>query len=292
MGSRTAISAGILAVALAAIPAAAPPATALSRDCERGGGLLSGLTGGLCDAVEAVTGTVDTATGGLTEPVTKGVEEATGNVLGKAGEAAPTAKPAQPAGPAAKPSPTGSKPAELLPEALGQVCLPVLACQDQGVLHDLTSPTPAADAPRESAPIAAPTTGPTSAPTGRAPERDGLDDTAALPTDAATPPATQLMDTGEEPLTDEPRADLEDLRIDLLWPNPFAEELAVPMRRHQVVRPTAPASDAAGTTLTIVLLASAVLATRIVQQRKRGGDQPGSIPFEPARQGNSRHRLA
>jgi hypothetical protein len=77
-----------------------------------------------------------------------------------------------------------------------------------------------------------------------------------------------------------------------LWPNPFADELALPVHKQRIVRPSTPASDVVGTALTIILLATAVLATRIVQQRKQRSEQPDSIPFEPARQGNSRHRLA
>jgi hypothetical protein len=64
------------------------------------------------------------------------------------------------------------------------------------------------------------------------------------------------------------------------------------MQDQRVVRPTPPASDVLGTMLTIALLGSAVLATRIVQQRRQRTEPTESIPFEPARAGNGRHRLA
>ncbi|WP_336208812.1 hypothetical protein [Nonomuraea sp. LPB2021202275-12-8] len=287
MGSRTAISAGVLVVALAAIPLAAPPAAALAADCERGGGLLSGVTDGLCSAVEAVTGTVDTLTGGLTKPVTKGLDETTDTVLGKVGEAVPTTRSTSPPPSSAKPTPSAKPKRTLLPETLGEVCLPVLACDDQGEL-DVLTPTPTAG-PKQSR---RPTPTPSDPRRERGGDRDARDEVVGLPTDAPTPPDNRphTMDN-EEPIV-EPKADPDDLRIDLLWPNPFAEELAVPVRKQRIVRPSTPASDVVGTALTIILLATAVLATRIVQQRRQRSERPDSIPFEPARPGNGRQRLA
>ncbi|MFC7111566.1 hypothetical protein ACFQQB_70960 [Nonomuraea rubra] len=144
MGSRTAISAGVLAVALAAVPVGAPAASAAAQDCTRDGGLLSGVTNTLCDVVEAVTGTVDTLTGGVTDPVTDGVDKVSDEVLGRVGEAAPTARATPSTTSPVKPSttsPTTPRPSRtgLVPETLGDVCLPVLACEDQGVA---VRPTP------------------------------------------------------------------------------------------------------------------------------------------------------
>jgi len=286
MGSRTAISAGILAVALATVAVAAPPATALAGDCERGGGLLSGVTDGLCDTLDAVTGTVDDLTGGLTEPVTKGLDKTTDTVLGKVGEAVPTSRPSS--GPdlrSSRPSPS-AKPrrTELLPETLSEICLPVLACEDHEVPDGTPTPAPTAE-PRQSD-----TTTPS--PDAERTARDDREYAEVAPTDAGTPPDTQPHTLQERKPVAERRADPEDLRFDLLWPNPFADELALPVHKQRILRPSAPASDVVGTALTIILLATAVLATRIVQQRKQRSEQPDSIPFEPARQGNSRHRLA
>ncbi|MFI9594882.1 hypothetical protein [Nonomuraea sp. NPDC052265] len=284
MGSRTAISAGVLAVALGAIPVWAPAASAAAQDCSRDGGLLSGVTNTLCDVVGALTGTVDDLTGGKTEPVTKGVEDTTGEVLGAVGDAVPTGKPAKPAGSdRPSPSPTGT---DLVPEALKDVCLPVLACDDQGVLQSLTPhPTPTTSPETD--------TGAGRRRTDRPRERTEQD-TAPLPTQPPTPPQNRPYTLEDErPVTaEEPTADPDDSRVELLWPNPFARELAVPLRDRRVVRPSPPAGDVLGTVLTIVLLGSAVLATRIVQQRRHRAEPSESIPFEPAPAGSGRHRLA
>ncbi|WP_263657362.1 hypothetical protein [Nonomuraea gerenzanensis] len=282
MGSRTAISAGVLAVALVAVPVAAPAASAAVQDCTRDGGLLSGVTNTLCDVVEAVTGTVDTLTGGATDPVTDGVDKTTDEVLGRVGEAVPTTKSSPATSSSARPStssPTTPRPSRtgLVPETLGDVCLPVLACDDQGVVDRLT-------------PRPKPSATPTGVRTGR-----GWESTAsAAPAEPrATPPYNRPQSVGSgEPVQEKETAHAEEPRVDLLWPNPFVHELAVPMQDQRVVRPTPPASDVLGTVLTIALLGSAVLATRIVQQRRQRTEPTESIPFEPARTGNGRHRLA
>ncbi|MGN9840359.1 hypothetical protein ACTMTI_19755 [Nonomuraea sp. H19] len=271
MGSRTAISAGVLAVALAAVPVAAPAAAAATQDCTRDGGLLSGVTNTLCDVVSAVTGTVDTLTGGTTDPVTKPVEETTGEVLGKVGEAVPTnpATPSKSAKPSHTPAETG-----LVPKTLDDVCLPVLACGD-GTLLGTPTPTP--------------TPSPDRTPSSGRPD----DESAAVPTGSPTRPESRPHQLGTgRPVTEKETADADEPRVDLLWPNPFAHELTVPMQDQRVVRPTPPASDVLGTALTIALLGSAVLATRIVQQRRQRTEPVESIPFEPARAGSGRHRLA
>ncbi|MFI6601110.1 hypothetical protein ACIBHX_33095 [Nonomuraea sp. NPDC050536] len=269
MRSRTAISAGVLAMALSAIPALATAAGAEARDCSRGGGLLSGVTNGLCDVVGAVTGTVDNLTGDSLKPVTKGVDGATDGLLGTVGQVAPTAT--------AKPTPSARK-SELLPDAISEVCLPVLACGDQSVLATLT-PRPTSSQPATVKPT------PTASP-----RRTHRQNTPVLPTEAPTMPQNEpyLLDTTEKPVTDDPTADTDQPRIDLLWPNPNVQELTSPLNDQRVVRPVTPASDVIGTSLTIALLLSAVAATRIVQQRRQRGE---SIPFE-RRSTTGRHRLA
>ncbi|MEV0621535.1 hypothetical protein AB0I81_49965 [Nonomuraea sp. NPDC050404] len=280
MGSRTAISAGVLAVALAAVPVAAPAVSASAADCTRGGGLLSGVTDALCDVVDTVTGTVNTLTGGTTEKVTDGLDKTTDEVLGRVGEVVPTTKAKSEPEPEPAPKTSVPKPEStgVVPETLNEVCLPVLACQEQGVVDRLT-------------PRASPSSPPASsrARTGRG--------WMSTPTPSATRQATrpdsrpQLVETGQ-PVAEKERAHAEEPRVDLLWPNPFAHELAVPMQDQRVVRPSPPASDVLGTVLTIALLGSAVLATRIVQQRRQRTEPTESIPFEPVRAGNGRHRVA
>jgi hypothetical protein len=283
MGSRTAISAGVLAVALAAVPVAAPAASAAAQDCTRGGGLLSGVTDALCDVVGVVTGTVDTLTGGTADKVTDGLDKTTDEVLGRVGEAVPTTKSkSTPTQSSAEPSATSAAPRPsktgLVPEDLGDVCLPVLACDDQGVVSKLTPrPTPSAKASANARTGRGWVSTPTPSPT--------------TPQSAVPDSTPQSVDTGR-PVPDKETAHAEEPRVDLLWPNPFAHELAVPMQDQRVVRPSPPASDVLGTVLTIALLGSAVLATRIVQQRRQRSEPSDSIPFEPARAGNGRHRLA
>ncbi len=104
VGKASAISAGALAITLAGgLPLAASPAQAL--DCTGGGGLVSGITGGVCSLVDGVgrladgvTDVADKATGGVTEPVTKAVDdtlktttEATGTAVNDVGKAVDTA---------------------------------------------------------------------------------------------------------------------------------------------------------------------------------------------------------
>ncbi|MEU4226627.1 hypothetical protein AB0F17_20205 [Nonomuraea sp. NPDC026600] len=277
MGSRTAISAGALALALVAIPVIASPALAEATDCTRGDGLLSGVTNGLCDVVEAVTGTVDTLTGNTLDPVTKTVDKTADDVLGTVGDAVPTTIPTT----TGQPQPTPSDD-HLLPNTLSDGCLPVLACEKQDVQTHHKDPGNPEDS-------AKPT------PTAKPNKRDKKDSTpTTLPTGGPTPPETEPyeLDTTEHPVKDIQTADTDEPRIDLLWPNPFARDLTDPLRDQPIIRPSKPASDVLGTSLTIALLTSAIMATRIVQQRRQRTEQPDSIPFEPARAANSRHRLA
>ncbi|MFG1964964.1 hypothetical protein [Nonomuraea sp. NPDC049028] len=283
MGSRTAISAGALALALAAIPVVSSPALAEAVDCKRGDGLLSGVTNGLCDVVEAVTGTVDSLTGDKLKPVTKKVGGTADDLLGTVGDAVPTTIPTR----SGQPQPTPSD-QELLPNTLSEVCLPVLACEHQDAQQRNKDPEHVLETPSPED-SAKPT------PTAKPNKREKKDSTTTtLPTDGPTPPETDPRepDTTASPIKIQ-TADTDEPRIDLLWPNPFAQDLTAPLRDQPIIRPSKPASDVLGTSLTIALLTSAILATRIVQQRRQRTEQPDSIPFEPARANNGRrHRLA
>ncbi|MEU8174867.1 hypothetical protein AB0C14_18475 [Microbispora hainanensis] len=93
VGKASTISAGALAITLAGgLPLAASPAQAF--DCTGGGGLVSGITGGVCSLVDGVgqladgvTDIADKATGGVTEPVTKAVDDTLKTTTGAAGTA-------------------------------------------------------------------------------------------------------------------------------------------------------------------------------------------------------------
>lgn len=290
MGSRTAISAGVLAVALVAIPLALPASAALARDCPSGGGLLGGVTDAVCDTVGKVTGTVDTLTGDTLKPVTDGLDDTAGTVLGKVGEVAPTGRPDS----GARSPETGTGPSEptLLPEPLPDVCLPVLSCP----AYRRGAGDPATPAPEVSSSAPRPAR-------SSEPDDDGRMDRREREETAVTPPTgsprhpdnephTLNSEPAGEPVTDEPTADPDDARIELLWPNPLVKDLTLPLGDQQVVRPSPPVSDVLGTSLTVALLVSAIAATRIVQQRRQRAEQPESIPFEPAPANTGRHRLA
>ncbi|GAA0919723.1 hypothetical protein [Nonomuraea longicatena] len=329
MGSRAAITTGVLAIALAAIPVAAPSAVA-ADDCAQGGGLLSGVTGALCGVVDSVTDTVDQLTGNAVEPVTKGLDDTAGDVLGTLGEVVPTAPRTPPPVSRSQPSqqprepgtgrdaardtegdtgrdtgaqadgdtrrPEGRETGEftpapmptstLLPDTLADVCLPVLACEDQSVgTHITPEPSlPAVDEPRpEAEPEATP-------PATRAP--DERDDAAVMPPGTpAQPSGAPHPAPAERPVKERRAADPDETRVDLLWPHPFADRLAVPLPHPRGVRAGDPASDALGTTLTAVLLLSAVLAARVVQQRRRR-EEHDALPFDPVRVRGNRHRMA
>ncbi|MFI6478143.1 hypothetical protein ACIBH1_09435 [Nonomuraea sp. NPDC050663] len=275
-------TAGVLALALAAITLGAAPAVASSPDCEQGGGLLGSVTGGLCELVDGVTDTVDDLTGDTLDPVTDAVDETGETVNDTLGEAAPTGTPQPSATPETEqPSPSGSpEPDGLLPTVLEDVCLPVLACKDQGVLPSLTGrPTPPpSDKLR-----------PTAEPSPSATESGAA---KLMPSAPQTPPASEpyLMNTTEHTI-EPPPADPEQSGVELLLPFPLIEHLGRPLNDRQVVRPSERSSDIVGTALTAALLGSAALATHIAQKRRRREEEPASIPFEPIRVGG-RHRLA
>src|ERR1044072_6516450 len=172
MDSRTAISAGALALALAAIPVVSSPALAEAVDCKRGDGLLSGVTNGLCDVVEAVTGTVDSLTGDKLKPVTKKVGGTADDLLGTVGDAVPTTIPTR----SGQPQPTPSD-QELLPNTLSEVCLPVLACEHQDAQQRNKDPEHVLETP-------SPEHSATPSPTAKPNKREKKDSTTtSLPTD-------------------------------------------------------------------------------------------------------------
>ncbi|MEW9551673.1 hypothetical protein [Nonomuraea sp. NPDC050783] len=296
MGSRATISAGILAAALVAVPGAAPAAAAVSaaQDCTRDGGLLSGVTNALCDVVGTLTGTVDTLTGGTTGRVTDPVESTADELLGRVGEAVPTGRPSASDPAASRPAtsrPATSRPAtSRSPGATRtgpsgrreETCAGERGC---AAGEPAGTPRPRPDGSAGSTGRAERSRGRPAGKASAAPAATGLGPT---PAGSPLPRATGEGRRAGERLA----ADPDEPRVDLLWPNPFAHELTVPLQDQRVVRPTPPASDVLGTALTIALLGSAVLATRIVQQRRQRTEPVETIPFEPAPAGGGRQRLA
>ncbi|WP_405147996.1 hypothetical protein OG589_09580 [Sphaerisporangium sp. NBC_01403] len=313
----TAISAGALTLALSGgtMLLVAAPATASSpsllrvTDCDRGAGPLSSLTGQVCDLVGGVTGTVDDLTGGKATPVTGPLNDLTddtlkpvADTLGKTadrilGVASPSAAPptATPV-PSAEPS-EASGAAGLLGVDIDAGCLPVVSAPDCGQAEPSAAPRAPAGQDRSipshppavPAPLPAPR-GQSSPPPAGSPWQGtrtggtGLDDHGALgdTVERATPSA---------PPSTPPSADVESPPLTPLWPGQPLPMLAGRLDARKVV-PTRPPYDVVGTALTAALLASAILATRIVQARRIDGE-PRSMPFEGLRRPDSgRHRLA
>ncbi|WP_248961550.1 hypothetical protein [Sphaerisporangium perillae] len=305
----TAISAGALTLALSggtALLVAAPAAGSSSRlaDCDRGGTPLSSLTGGVCDLLSEVTDTVGDLGGGL-KPVTDTVqktvettvETTTEKVLGGGNGAMATRPPSASASPSQAPGEAGGGSGgsgdgsgdDLLGLPIDTGCLPLIGSSECG-------DTDASPAPKSPA----------------GPDRSGSGDhpaTRSAPRmDNDRPPADRPP-TGEPPVqgatlpaepvdrampsvhaTSPPRADIEMPPLVPLWPGQPLPVLTGTLQ----ARKTAPPRpyDPVGTALTAVLLASAILATRVVQSR-RAADTPRSMPFEGLRSSEAgRHRLA
>ncbi|GAA3113356.1 hypothetical protein GCM10010466_00510 [Planomonospora alba] len=305
---RSAISAGALALALGgglSVVATASAGAAHAADCDKGGGLLGGVTGGLCQAVDGVTNAVDGLTGSVLSPVTEGLDQTTEKVLKPLGQAVPTAKPKATPG-------SGGASAKPPSEPEGKDGSGGPGRDGGGVLPDLLDVcvsvgggcggSPASSAPEQStrpAATARPRPGQSRRPeTDR--ERPGKKDRedrekegsqAPLPSHfPARPrqpePRTHTTEVRDPVLSEQPAVDVEAPRVEPLWPGPLIQELQQRMPEERAVTPSR-SSDPAGTALTAALLAAAVLAVRLMYARRADEE---SIPFEPLRVG--RHRVA
>ncbi|KAB8187265.1 hypothetical protein [Microbispora catharanthi] len=333
VGKASAISAGALAITLAGgLPLAASPAQAL--DCTGGGGLVSGITGGVCSLVDGVsrladgvTDVADKATGGVTAPVTKAVDdtlktttEATGTAVndvgkavdtagqtltGAAGTAAGAASGAADdasgavsgatgaltgdgSGAAHSPAPGVQKLTDGLTRAVQDTCLPLVAGEDCAS-HEHRESGEGARSAGKTRPADNKATRP------KAP----MTPEGTLSPEPYRPRLVAALDdvpeTGRAAKVDPD----EDGVIPLLWPGQRMPELPGLRGDSAGARARGHRSyDAAGTALTAALLLSALLATRVVSARRaRAGQQEPdeSIPFEgglrlPGKAG--RHRLA
>ncbi|MBG0832984.1 hypothetical protein HS041_35365 [Planomonospora sp. ID67723] len=282
---RSAISAGALALALGGgIPmiAGVPMDAARQPDCGNGGGLLGGLTGGLCQVVDAATDVVDGLTDDSLAPVTKGVDGTTGAVLG-GGESAPREEPkaTTPAAPD-----VAEKPAEkkgLLPKVLGGTCLPLVA--SSGCDASESAPPPDSAAPPDAAESGSTRDGRTKKDRGPERERKTVPPSQGSPARPET--RTHTTEVSDPVLPEPPVIDIEAPRLDSLLPGPLIQEFQNRMPGRQTVTPTR-RSDPLGTALTTALLVAAVLAVRMMYGRRAAGKS--SIPFEPLSAG--RHRVA
>src|SRR5437868_7897355 len=258
---RSVVSIGLLTLVLVACPIGASAASARIRDCEKGGGLLSTVTDGLCTLVDKGTAAVDDLTGGALTPVTKGVEESTGEVLGTVGGVVPTATPR-----GAGPPPTESPDPTPAPTNADQDCRLRAACAHPSG-HQAPvgrqSPSPPSPSPT--------------------PAEHRRPETRHVPVAPLPPERRPQLIEPLDPVTPEPgHEEHGPLQVPPLLPAPFSEDLAVRVPGHEPIRPRPMSGDVLGTTLTAILLGSAVLAARVVQRRRGRHEQGASIPFEPA----------
>ncbi|MBP2703635.1 hypothetical protein JOL79_07455 [Microbispora sp. RL4-1S] len=323
--NTSAISAGILAIALGgAIPLAAP-APANARDCAGGGGLLSGVTNTLCSVTDGVAQTVnqvtdvaDKVTGGATKPVTKAVDDVVGTTTSTVGTAvndvgktvddtlsAATGSGGQTPAPSSGSGGAAGAVGSAVGSAVGGAVDTVRDVTGAGgAAGPAASPAQAltdglSKAVRDTClPLVGGGCVP-DADEGRAkrPKEAGAPVPSARPGTLPTEPARPSL-SGYAPAADETGSPVrvhpdEDGMIPLLWPGLRLPQMS-PATRGAVIRPHRP-HDGTGTALTALLLLSAVLATRVVSARRARAEQQESIPFEgglrvPGRSG--RHRLA
>ncbi|MGW4644824.1 hypothetical protein ACWEN6_40405 [Sphaerisporangium sp. NPDC004334] len=265
------------------------------------------------DALKPVTDAVSDLGGDGLKPLTDQVEKTADKLTGRGHRSSPTAAPASPDTadtpdtPDADPSPSpgeargGSGDDDLLGVPIDTDCLPLVGsadCGEEGAPSASKPPT-GTDTDR-STPSAAPPATP------RGGDDDGDDhgggggkdrSPGEPPTGQQGPP--QIVDRPGPPVdratpaaraSRPPSADVESPPLVPLWPGlPLPSLLGDPRARTAV--PERP-YDVVGTALTAVLLASAILAARIVQSR-RDSDAPRSMPFEGmSHPDNGRHRLA
>ncbi|WP_326823467.1 hypothetical protein [Streptosporangium sp. NBC_01756] len=299
---RTAISAGVLVLILSGgitMGTATAAAAVTQADCDSGG-----LIGGLCRAVGTVGDVVNGLTGAVVPPAPDRdapdvTQETTVDGAGDA-PSSPAPDPGAATTDGAGAATTdGAGDDGLLPKALDDVCLPLVASPE------CTGPA-AISAPEEpeKAEKTKGTEG-TEEPARRSrprPSRTGEPETAReeaapLPAEPLRPPdsRTRINDM-DQPVIPQPvpTIDAEAPQIDPLWPGTITQELHERMREllagkppgEQTVTPTR-SSDTLGTVLTTALLIAAILAVRLLYTRRTGEE---SMPLEPLRTG--RHRTA
>ncbi|MFC4062099.1 hypothetical protein ACFOWE_27670 [Planomonospora corallina] len=294
---RSAISAGALALALGgglSVVATASADAAHAADCDRGGGLLGGVTGGLCQTVDGVTNVVDGLTGSVLSPVTEGLDQTVGKVLEPVGEAAPTAR-ASSGGRTTAPPSAPEKREEGSGGGRPPVTLDVcVSLSSSGCAESPTSPaSPASSAPapgEDARPTATAPADRSRRPETERPEKEqapvsGPSSSASYPYHPEPRPHT--TEVRDPALSEPPVIDVETPLLEPLWPGPLTQELRQRVPGGQASVTLVRSSDPVGTALTAVLLAAAVLAVRLMYTRRA---EEESIPFEPLRMG--RHRVA
>ncbi|GAA4220445.1 hypothetical protein FHR32_006526 [Streptosporangium album] len=290
---RTAIFAGVLMLTLGGgitVVTATSAAAVTQADCD-GGGLLGGITSGLCRAVGTVGDVVNGLTGTGASPGPDGGGPGTAQET--------TADDARPSSaPDTKAATDGAGNDGLLPKTLDDVCLPLVASPECMGPSAISAPERTENA-QETEKAEEPATRSRPRPSRTAepePEPD-RDKAAPLPTEPLRPPEprTRTADM-DDPVVPQPSPviDAEAPRVDLLWPGTAMQEFQRRMQEllkgtppgERAVTPTR-SSDTLGTVLTTILLIAAILAVRVLYTRRTGEE---SIPLEPFKAG--RHRTA
>ncbi|MEO3814344.1 hypothetical protein ABGB17_35545 [Sphaerisporangium sp. B11E5] len=270
-----------------------------------GGGLLDpiGTVGDLVEDADRVLGglrqSADDVLGG--KPSAKPEQKEKGNPHG---DSSPPGNRGEPSGP----PDTGSDPddrtdhqADPLPEDdadpgddlldLPTGCLPLLGCDET---TDTPAPSPPAGRDRSTP---APTARPRATPSGGRESSPPATPEATPAPGLPAPPGGDRDGRLERAFSAEaPRhaADIDAQPLAPLWPGQPLPELADPLAAGKVVVPTR-SDDAAGTVLTAILLASAIIAARVVhtRQARRGAEAAATIPLQGLhRPDTGRHRLA
>jgi hypothetical protein len=287
--------------------------------CDRGGGALSALGGGLCDLtgpaggpvddlLDPLTDTVDDL-GEKTDQVLDDVGDKTNQVLDDVGDAAkdvlggkPSNQPEPPAGQRQSSGPPSTAPGDDAgPESHADQDADAVPRVDTGCLPLLTSgcdevTTTQAPAPRERRDRSTPAP----ATPGATPSGEHEAPPSAAP--EGTPAPWSVGGDGDglkleraNPVDLPPRAaDIDAPPPVPLWPGQPLPELTEPLAARRVV--PSRTDDAVGTVLTAILLGSAIFAARIVHTRKarRGeADTTATMPLQGLhRPDTGRHRLA
>lgn len=321
----TALSAGALTLALSGVvlPVTAPAFASAPRiaGCEP-----TAARGARCDDVTEPANAPGTRSdplgdalddlAGQTDRLLDDVGDAARNLLGDPPSASPEPRGRSTSSPENRGRPSGTPSGRSRPDDDGEAapeasprdddllglpigdCLPVVGC-DENVRTSAPSPPPARDrstpaptASRRATPTAVPTaTQTTSPPVTAAPGSPGSPDGGAGQSGAADGDGGLVA---RDVTLDPPRAaDIEAPPLAPLWPGQPLPKLSDPLAVGKVV-PTR-SDDLVGTVLTAILLASAILAARIVhtRQARRGGDPATTMPLQGLhRTDNGRHRLA
>ncbi|WP_093261711.1 hypothetical protein [Thermostaphylospora chromogena] len=300
------MSVGALALAVGGMSLTAGPASAAASDCDRygHGGLVSSITGGLCELVSGVKQTAEDVLIGETgeriermrQDVKDGIARIREDVDRRRDRLLNRTEPDGQDVRTPEPRPRTSPP-RVVETPIGVICLPGASSAACDTPQDGTvrTPRPTDTAGREHGKRdenhereARDGRERRDAREKRRTERERATWALPAPTPSPSKPRPRRDERAETEREPAP-VDVDRPRVDLLWP--YTDGLHEPMRLEPGPVKPSPAADTMGTALTAALLMSAILAARIGYARR--GEHDEHIPFEPLRgRNNGRHRLA